>query len=51
MKVTKKMVGDILIDESGTIWIVSKAHEWEKFYDYELRNRENGEYGSARIEK
>ena len=51
MKVTKKMVGDILIDESGTIWIVSKAHEWEKFYDYELKNRKNGEYGNVRIGK
>ena len=51
MKVAKKRVGDILIDESGTIWIVSRAYEWEKFYDYELRNKKNGEYGNVRVEK
>ena len=51
MKVAKKQVGDILIDESGTIWVVSKRYKWEKFYDYELRNRKNGELGSVRVEK
>ena len=49
--ISKTRVGDIMIDKSGIIWVVSRKHEWERFYDYELRNKENGEVGSVRIKK
>ena len=48
---TKKRVGDVVSDDTGGRWVVSKVWEHHTHYDYELYNQHTGEQGSLRTYK